>query len=61
LNAFAPLAHKNSNLGYFMAIIRWFIEYVGNDQKKYQEFIEQKVGEIISVLMKVSANKDYDA
>ena len=60
LNAFTSLAHKNSNLGYFMTIVRWFLEYVGNDLKKYHEFIEQKVGDIIATLMKVSANKDYD-
>ena len=26
---FGPLSHKNSNLGFFSTIVRWFIEYVG--------------------------------
>ena len=35
INEFAPLSHKSSNLGFFMAIIRWFIEYSGGSKQKY--------------------------
>ena len=27
---FRPLSHKNSNLGFFAAVIRWFVEYAGS-------------------------------
>ena len=27
VNEFTPLSHKNSNLGFFMPVIRWFTEY----------------------------------
>ena len=32
VNEFGPLSHKNSNLGFFMTIIRWFIEYSGDSK-----------------------------
>lgn len=55
-NEFGPLSHKNSNLGYFSTIIKWFIEYTGTDKNKYQEFIERKLDEIIQTLLYLSNN-----
>ena len=52
--SFAPLSHKNSNLGYFATIIKWFCEYAGTDQKKYQEFIERKLDGVIRDLLWLS-------
>ena len=60
VDAFKPLSHKNSNLGFFMAIIRWFIEYSGSDKEKYQEFIERKLDNIIAALLKITTDKSYD-
>lgn len=56
INEFGPLSHKNSNLGYFSTIIKWFIEYSGTDKNKYQEFIELKLDEIIRTLLYLSNN-----
>ena len=56
VNEFGPLSHKNSNLGYFSTIIKWFIEYTGTDKNKYQEFIERKLDEIIQTLLYLSNN-----
>lgn len=58
---FAPLSHKSSNLGFFMAIVRWFIEYSGDSKQKYQEFIERKLDFIIAALLKIRADRSYDA
>lgn len=44
---FSPLSHKNSNLGFFSVIIRWFIEYSGSDKNRYREFIERKLDDVI--------------
>ena len=44
-----------------MAIIRWFIEYSGTSKEKYQEFIERKLDGIISALLKIRNDKEYDA
>jgi len=55
-NEFGPLSHKNSNLGYFSTIIKWFIEYTGTDKNKYQKFIERKLDEIIQTLLYLSNN-----
>ena len=44
---FGPLSHKNSNLGFFMTIIRWFVEHAGTSAQKYKEFIETKLDGII--------------
>ena len=55
-NEFEPLSHKNSNLGYFSPIIRWFVEYSGSDPKKYQEFIETKLDGIVQTLLYLSNN-----
>lgn len=55
-NEFGPLSHKNSNLGYFSPIIRWFVEYSGSDPKKYQEFIETKLDGIVQTLLYLSNN-----
>ncbi len=60
INEFAPLSHKSANLGFFMAIIRWFIEYSGSSKQKYQEFIERKLDGTIAALLKIRANKSYD-
>ena len=61
VDEFAPLSHKSSNLGFFMAIIRWFIEYSNGDMKKYKEFIERKLDGIIVGLLKIRNDKSYDA
>ena len=58
---FAPLSHKSSNLGFFMAIVRWFIEYSGTSKEKYQEFIERKLDGIIAALLKIRNDKAYDS
>ena len=50
VNEFGPLSHKSSNLGFFMTIVRWFIEYSGTSKQKYQEFIERKLDGIIGTL-----------
>ena len=57
---FAPLSHKSSNLGFFMPIIRWFIEYSGTSKEKYQEFIERKLDSIIATLLKIRNDKSYN-
>ena len=54
VNEFGPLSHKNSNLGYFATIIRWFVEYSGNDKARYQEFIERKLDGVIRDLLWLS-------
>jgi len=54
---FKNLAHKNSNLGYFMAIMRWFIEYSGDSKEKYQAFIERELDWIIAALTRIAADK----
>ena len=56
IQEFEPLSHKNSNLGFFMVIIRWFIEYAGSSMQKYQEFIERKLDGIIRNLQVVLQN-----
>jgi hypothetical protein len=56
VDEFRPLSHKNSNLGYFSTIIKWFIEYSGDDRQKYQEFIERKLDNIINTLKIVSGD-----
>ena len=58
---FSPLSHKNSNLGFFSTIVRWFIEYAGTSKEKYQEFIERKLDGIIVGLLKIRNDKSYDA
>lgn len=58
---FAPLSHKNSNLGFFMAIIRWFIEYSEDSLQKYQEFLERKLDTIVKSLLKIVNDKSYDS
>ena len=58
---FAPLSHKSSNLGFFMPIIRWFVEYSGTSKEKYQEFIERKLDSIIAALLKIRNDKTYDS
>ena len=60
LGDFSPLMHKNSNLGFFSTIARWFIEYSGDSSQRYQEFIERKLGKIIAALLKIRADKAYD-
>lgn len=50
---FGPLSHKNSNLGFFATIIRWFIQYSGDSHQKYQEFLETKLDKIIRTLQVV--------
>ena len=52
--------HKNSNLGFFPTIIRWFIEYSGTDVAKYQEFIERKLDGIIGTLQVILNDPSYD-
>lgn len=57
IQEFEPLSHKNSNLGFFMVIIRWFIEYVGSSFQNYQEFLERKLDGIIRNLQVVIQDK----
>lgn len=61
INEFGPLSHKNSNLGYFATIIRWFVAYAGNNKNKYQEFIERKLDGIIKTLLWLSNNPNEEA
>ena len=60
VNEFGPLSHKNSNLGYFSTIIKWFIEYTGVDKNKYQEFIERKLDGIIRDLLWLSNSPEEE-
>lgn len=55
VSEFEPLSHKNSNLGFFATIIRWFVEYAGSNKDRYQEFIERKLDNIIQGLLKITA------
>ena len=57
---FGPLSHKNSNLGFFSTIVKWFIEYAGTSKEKYQEFIERKLDGIIGTLQVILNDKSYD-
>ena len=57
---FSSLSHKNSNLGFFSTIVRWFIEFSGTSKDKYQEFIERKLDSIISTLQLVLNDPSYD-
>lgn len=61
VDGFRPLSHKNSNLGFFMVIIKWFIEYSGDDKNRYQEFIEHKLDTIIKTLLKICNDISYDS
>jgi hypothetical protein len=58
---FEPLSHKNSNLGFFSPLIKWFVEYSGSDKNKYQEFIEGKLDNIIRTLQMILNDKSYDS
>ena len=60
LGDFVPLMHKNSNLGFFATIIRWFIEYAGSSIYKYQEFLELKLDGIIGALSVILNDPSYD-
>ena len=60
-NEFQPLSHKNSNLGFFSPIVKWFVEYSGSDKNKYQEFIEGKLDNIIRTLQQILNDKSYDS
>ena len=57
---FGPLSHKNSNLGFFATIIRWFIEYSGTSSQKYQEFFERKLDGIIRDLQTILNDPKLD-
>ena len=57
---FGPLSHKNSNLGFFATIIRWFIEYSGTSRQKYQEFLERKIDGIIRDLQTILNDPKLD-
>ena len=57
---FGPLSHKNSNLGFFATIIRWFIEYSGTSSQKYQEFLEGKLDGIIRDLQTILNDPKLD-
>ena len=58
IDEFQLLSHKNSNLGYFSPIIRWFIEYAGTSKEKYQEFIERKLDVVIRSLLEIAASEE---
>ncbi len=53
---FEPLAKKNTNLGYFALIIKWFLEYSGSDPRKYQDFLERKLDGILRALLWLTNN-----
>ena len=57
---FEPLSHKNSNLGFFSTIVKWFITYSGTSKEKYQEFIERKLDGIIGTLQTILNDPSYD-
>lgn len=57
---FGPLSHKNSNLGFFSTIVKWFIAYSGSSKEKYQEFIERKLDGIIGTLQTILNDPAYD-
>ena len=57
---FEPLSHKNSNLGFFSTIVKWFIAYSGTSKEKYQEFIERKLDGIIGTLQVILNDPSYD-
>jgi len=61
LGEFSPLTHKNSNLGYFATIIKWFVEYSGSNVKKYQEYLERKLDGIIKTLLYLSSNSTEES
>ncbi len=58
--SFKQLAHKNSNLGYFAVIVRWFIEY-STDQDKKDEFIDDKLDECTKTLLYLTKNPAEEA
>jgi hypothetical protein len=58
---FEPLSHKNSNLGFFSSIVKWFVEYSGSDKNKYQEFMEGKLDNVIRTLQMILNDKSYDS
>jgi hypothetical protein len=60
-NEFGPLSHKNSSLGFFSPLIKWFVEYSGSDKNKYQEFIEGTLDNIIRTLQQILNDKSYDS
>jgi hypothetical protein len=55
------LSHKNSNLGFFSPLIKWFVEYSGSDANKYQELIEGKLDNVIRTLQLILNDKSYDS
>ena len=59
-NEFEPLSHKNSNLGFFSTIVKWFIAYSGTSKEKYQEFIKRKLDGIIGTLQVILNDPSYD-
>lgn len=60
VDAFDPLAHKNSNLGYFAVIIKWFVEY-STDEDKKDEFIDSKLNNIVKTLLYISKNPSEES
>ena len=52
--------HKNSNLGFFPTIIKWFIEHSGTSVEKHQEFIERKLDGIIGTLQTILNDPSYN-
>lgn len=58
LNKFEHLSHNNKNLGYFLPIIRWFIQYSGNSNSKREDFLKHKLDKIIDGFNFVVSNKD---
>ena len=59
-NAFTPLSHKNSNLGYYMPIVKWFIEY-NKDKLSFSDFLNNKLPQIIKTLAYISNNPSEEA
>ena len=60
LGHFVPMMHKNSNLGFFATLIRWFIEYAGTDPRRYADFIETKLDNVARILAAVLNDPSYD-
>ena len=59
-DAFTPLTHKNSNLGYYMPIVKWFIEYF-NKRNNILNFLNTVVPQIIKTLLYISNNPEEES
>ena len=56
-DAFIPLSHKNSNLGYFSPLVKWLIEY-STSKENHDEFLNVKLEKIIKGLQLISTTPE---